>query len=167
MGAPLRSGAVAALAGVSTDTLRFYERRGLLPRPPRDANGYRRYPAEAVDRVRLVQRALDAGFTIEDLAKVLRRRDAGGAPCREVYEIAAMRLRELEERLTQMTAIRDGLRRALVDWKRRLDATPNGRRAALLDDLSGPLTRPSAAASRRAVRRRARASSSASRNPSD
>ena len=64
----LRSGALASLAGVSTDTLRYYERRGLLPQPPRDANGYRRYPQAALMRVRVVQQALDAGFTVEDLA---------------------------------------------------------------------------------------------------
>ena len=79
----LRSGALASLAGVSTDTLRYYERRGLLPQPPRDANGYRRYPEAALMRVRVVQQALDAGFTVEDLSRVLKQRDAGGAPCRK------------------------------------------------------------------------------------
>ena len=82
--ATMRSGVLARLAGVSTDTLRFYERRGLLPRPPRDASGYRRYPSSALTRVRVIQQALDAGFTIVDLARVFGQRDAGGAPCREV-----------------------------------------------------------------------------------
>jgi DNA-binding transcriptional MerR regulator len=131
----LRSGALARLAGVSTDTLRFYERRGLLPRPLRDKSGYRRYPADALDRVRLVQHALNAGFTIEELARILKQRDAGGAPCREVFQIAMKRCRELDERLAALTELRDRLRATLIDWERRLDATPPGRRAALLDDL--------------------------------
>ena len=98
---PLRSGTLASLAGVSTDTLRYYERRGLLPRPPRDRNGYRRYPASAVARVRVIQRALDAGFTVADLARVLKERDAGGAPCRDVFRIARTRLGTTESRFLQ------------------------------------------------------------------
>ncbi|HEY7499937.1 MAG TPA: MerR family transcriptional regulator [Vicinamibacterales bacterium] len=135
----MRSGALAKLAGVSADTLRFYERRGLLARPPRDASGYRRYPPEAIDRVRLVQHALDAGFSIEDLARILKQRDAGRAPCREVFQIATRRLRDLEERVAALTALRDRLRATLTEWERRLDATPDGKRALLLDGLAeGP-----------------------------
>jgi MerR family transcriptional regulator, mercuric resistance operon regulatory protein len=130
--ATLRSGALAKLTAVSTDTLRFYERRGLLARPPRDRSGYRRYPREAVDRVRLVQRALDAGFTIEELARILKQRTAGGVPCREVFQIATGRLRELEERIAALTELRDELHRTLGDWSRRLAATPEGQRASLL-----------------------------------
>ena len=74
---PLRSGTLASRAGVSTDTLRYYERRGLLARPPRDESGYRRYPQAALVRVRVIQQALDAGFTVEDLSRVLKQRDRG------------------------------------------------------------------------------------------
>ena len=134
----LRSGAVAKLAGVSADTLRFYERRGLLPPPPRDASGYRRYSPDAVDRVRLVQHALDAGFSIEELARILKTRDAGGAPCREVFQIATARLHELEARVSALTTLRDRLRVVLLDWSRTLEATPPGQRASLLTGLAGP-----------------------------
>ena len=58
-----RSGELAELAGVSTDTLRHYERKGVLARPLRTANDYRQYPATALQRVRLVRRALSVGFT--------------------------------------------------------------------------------------------------------
>jgi DNA-binding transcriptional MerR regulator len=133
---PLRSGALASLAGVSTDTLRYYERRGLLPRPPRDASGYRRYPHASVVRVRAIQQALDAGFTVEDLARVFRQRDAGGAPCREVVQIARARLEELDERIDALTALRAQLGRVVGEWEERLAVTPAGSRAGLLDGLA-------------------------------
>jgi DNA-binding transcriptional MerR regulator len=151
----LRSGEVASLAGVSTDTLRYYERRGLLPRPPRDASGYRRYPPASVVRVRVIQQALDAGFSIEDLARVFRVRDAGGAPCRDVLWIARTRLDELDDRIAGLTALRLQLRRVVGEWEERLAATPAGRRAGLLDGLAdapGPRTHTI----RRPVPRRAR-----------
>src|ERR1051325_9858809 len=88
----LSSGELADLAGVSRDTLRHYERKGVLARPLRGQNGYRRYPPEALQRVQLVQRALSVGFTLEELARVLKVRDAGGAPCEEVRKIASQKL---------------------------------------------------------------------------
>jgi DNA-binding transcriptional MerR regulator len=78
---PLSSGELADLAGVSRDTLRHYERKGVLPRPLRSQNSYRQYPPEALQRVQLVRRALSVGFTLDELAKVLKVRDGGGAPC--------------------------------------------------------------------------------------
>ena len=142
----LRAGALASLAGVSTDTLRYYERRGLLPPPPRDANGYRRYPQAALMRVRIVQQALDAGFTIDDLARVLKQRDAGGAPCREVFGIARTRLAELDQRIAELSALRDHFGRVVDQWEARLAVTRPGRRAGLLDELGAA---PPAARARR------------------
>jgi DNA-binding transcriptional MerR regulator len=132
----LRSGALAQRAGVSADTLRFYERRGLLPVPPRDANGYRRYPPSAIDRVRVIQQALAAGFTIAELARILKERDRGGAPCREVFAIASSRLEALDDRIKELTRLRTRLRHTLSEWKDRLDRTPSGTRAGLLDGLN-------------------------------
>jgi len=65
---PLRAGDLAQRVGVSKDTLRFYERRGLLPRPERRANNYRVYPLEAVARVLWIRKILAAGFTVDELA---------------------------------------------------------------------------------------------------
>jgi DNA-binding transcriptional MerR regulator len=132
----LRSGELAELCGISTDTLRFYERRGLLPRPPRNTSGYRRYPTNAVDRVRMIQHAISAGFTIADLARILKQRDEGGAPCREVWSIASTRLDELNERIAELIALRDRLQETVADWRRQLDGTPAGARARLLEGLS-------------------------------
>jgi DNA-binding transcriptional MerR regulator len=129
---PLRPGQLARLAGVSTDTLRHYERKRLLT-SSRSPNGYREYPPEALGRVRLVQRALSVGFTLDELARILRLRDEGGVPCRQVRALAAAKLGSLETQLRSLTALRDELRSLLEQWDVRLRATPRGRQARLLD----------------------------------
>ena len=131
----LTRSALARLAGVSPDTLRHYERKGVLPAPPRSTNGYRRYPESAVARVQLIQRALAVGFTLDGLARVLRERDAGGAPCRKVHALVAERLSALEAQLDALTTLRDELRDLLAEWDGRLQQVPAGRQARLLDGL--------------------------------
>src|ERR1041384_7060053 len=114
------SGELADLAGVSRDTLRHYERKGVLARPLRGHNGYRQYPSEALQRVQLVRRALSVGFTLDELAKVLRVRDVGGAPCDEVRKIAAQKLVAVQDQLRELTELRDDLQKTLQDWDSRL-----------------------------------------------
>lgn len=126
---------LAEAAGVSPDTLRHYERKGVLPLPPRSANGYRRYPANAVDRVRLVGRALAVGFTLDELARVLHEREKGGAPCGKVRALVAERFADFEKRLASLHALRDELRSVLAEWDERLAATPAGKPAHLLERL--------------------------------
>jgi DNA-binding transcriptional MerR regulator len=92
-----RSGSLAKAAGVSPDTIRHYERIGVLPRALRTEAGYRIYPASAVERVLVVQRALRIGFTLAELAEVLKARDAGGAPCRRVYQLPKQNSRPLKQ----------------------------------------------------------------------
>jgi len=129
--------AVSAATGVSTDTLRHYERLGLLPRTARTPAGYRRYDPAVISRVQLIQRALVVGFSLKDLASVLRRRDVGEPPCRAVRALVGERLAALEQRLEDLTTLRDEIRRVLQDWDARLAATPFGQRARLLDMLEG------------------------------
>lgn len=131
----LRAGQLARLCGVSTDTLRHYERVGVLPKPIRTSAGYRLYPPEAASRVRLIRRALSLGFSLSELAKILRTRDRGGAPCREVREMAEGKLLELEQRAAETIALRDHLRGLLKHWDERLRSTPAGGRALLLEAL--------------------------------
>jgi DNA-binding transcriptional MerR regulator len=133
---PLRAGELARLCGVSTDTLRHYERVGVLARPLRTAAGYRLYAPEAVDRVRIVRRALAIGFSLAELTRVLRVRDRGGAPCREVRALAESKLKQLEQQLLDLSALRDHLRGLLANWDRRLSTTPDGVRAGLLEDVA-------------------------------
>jgi DNA-binding transcriptional MerR regulator len=131
----LRSGELARLAGVSADTLRHYERKGVLARPRRAGNGYREYPAAALRRVRQVRRALAVGFTLDELANVLRVRDSGGAPCQEVRALAASKLSHIETQLRELISLRDELRTTLKDWDSRLARKAPGDQANLLESL--------------------------------
>ena len=133
--ASLSSGKLAELTGVSRDTLRHYERKGVLPRPLRGHNGYRQYPPEALQRVQLVRRALSVGFTLDELARVLNVRDAGGAPCEEVRRLAAQKLLNVHDQLRELTELRDDLQKTLQDWDARLARRANGKRANLLESL--------------------------------
>jgi DNA-binding transcriptional MerR regulator len=135
----MRSGELARLCGVSTDTLRHYEQIGVLGKPPRTAAGYRRYPADAVARVQLVRRALRLGFTLDELTRILRIRDKGGAPCRQVRVLAARKLEQVEQQIADLGRLRDHLRTMLADWDNRLSGVPEGTRAGLLEAL-GELT---------------------------
>src|SRR5215218_3568046 len=132
----VRAGELARAAGVSTDTLRHYERKGVLAAPRRSANGYREYPPEALQRVLLVRRALAFGFTLDELARVLRARERGAAPCREVRALAASKLSDVEARLVELTALRDELHSTLSDWDSRLSKAADGGRAGLLESLT-------------------------------
>ena len=132
----LRAGELARLAGVSTDTLRHYERKGLLARSRRSANGYREYSVNDLARVRLVRGALGIGFSLSELARVLRVRDEGGAPCVEVRELADAKLAEVENQLEELTSLRNELRRILKDWDGRLAKNAPPGRAKLLESLA-------------------------------
>ena len=162
----LRSGALAALAGVSVDTLRHYERVGVLPAPERSANGYRAYPARALERVRLVRRALSVGLSLAQLGRALRERDRDGSPCRMVRALAGEKLAQIERELAELGARRDALRHTLADWDRRLARTPRGRQARLLVPVVTPAPAARTAAARRARSRLSRTNLRVARTPS-
>jgi len=130
-------GEVARVTGVSTDTLRHYERKGLLPGVQRSAAGYRRYSAATVERVMLIQRALVVGFSLAELQRVLGVRDGGGAPCRHVRALVGQRFEELNGRIAQLLALRDELGLLMSEWDKRLEKIADGERAHLLDTLGG------------------------------
>jgi len=132
----LRSGKLARLAGISTDTLRFYERKGLLAPPCRSTNGYREYTAASLDRVRLIRSALAIGFTTDDLTRILKTRDRGSIPCRDVIELADVKLLAIEERLRETELLRDQLKTVICEWKKQIKSVPAGQRAGLLEALA-------------------------------
>jgi DNA-binding transcriptional MerR regulator len=108
------SAELARLAGVSTDTLRYYQRRGLLPAAPRSPSGYRLFPPEGLARVQLIRSALSIGFSVNDLAGILCERERDGAPCRRVRELASEKLLALEARLRDLRSWRRTLRDTLA-----------------------------------------------------
>jgi MerR family copper efflux transcriptional regulator len=122
----LRSGALAKSAGVSPDTIRHYERIGVLPRASRTETNYRIYPTSALERVLVVQRALRIGFTLAELAEVLKARDAGGAPYRRVYQLAQERLKGIEADIEALKRTRRYVKKVLCDWEQRIQSTGSG-----------------------------------------
>ena len=134
----IRAGELAKAAGVSTDTLRHYERKGVLAAPRRSPNGYREYTPESLERVLLVRRALAVGFTLDELASILRARERGVAPCSEVRALAAAKLSLVESRLGELAVLRDELKATLAEWDSRLAKTASGERAGLLETLAAP-----------------------------
>ncbi len=132
----MRSGEMARDAGVSTDTLRHYERKGLIAPPRRSQNGYREYSVQSLERVRLVRRALGVGFTLDELARILGVRDKGGAPCRQVRELAAFKLEALEAQIKQMSALRNELRGLLTEWDSMLESATPGQPVSLLERMA-------------------------------
>ena len=131
----LRIGEVARRTGVSPDTLRHYERQGLIPKPKRTAAGYRMYSPDVIERVRLIRSALSVGFTIRELSRILEIRDRGGAPCAEVRSLAAFKLDHLDKRIAEMQDLRVKLRSLIKRWDAMLSKVPAGRQARLLDVL--------------------------------
>jgi DNA-binding transcriptional MerR regulator len=131
----LRSGELAKLAGVSTDTLRHYERVGVLS-SRRSANGYREYSLDTVERLGLVRRALAVGFTLAELGSIFEVRNRGGVPCRQVRDLAAEKLAHMDVQLRDITAVRNRLRALIKDWDLRLQKTTSGEAARLLETLA-------------------------------
>jgi DNA-binding transcriptional MerR regulator len=136
----LSATAAARATGVSTDTLRHYERKGLLPRVHRTASGHRRYSPAAVERVLLIQRALVVGFSLDDLGRVLSVRDRGGAPCQKVRALVGERLEALDRQIEDLANLRQEMRTLVAQWDALLRETPTGKPARLLDTLATTVT---------------------------
>jgi Hg(II)-responsive transcriptional regulator len=110
----MRTSELAGRAGVNSETLRYYERRGLLDTPPRTTGGYRDYPEAAVDLLRFVKRAQELGFTLDEIVELLHL-DAGGPDsCEAVRALAEARKADLETRIADLQRMRDSLAELLA-----------------------------------------------------
>ncbi|MFC5741015.1 MerR family DNA-binding protein [Dyella tabacisoli] len=107
--ASLTIGAVAKRVGVAIDTIRYYEREGLLPEPLRRASGYRSYDEGAVRQLRFIRRAKDLGFTLEEIRDLLALSADRHRGVKAVKQRAQQRLAVIEERIAELTRVRDGL----------------------------------------------------------
>src|SRR5208282_4036406 len=132
----LRSGELARLTGVSSDTIRHYERMGILPQSPRTASGYRMYGRDTIERVRLVQRALPLGFTLAELSKILQVRDSGGAPCQRVLNLTEEKLLALEQQIQDLRRTQRYMRQLVRQWRVKFAHTTPGSKALLLHSLA-------------------------------
>ena len=137
----LRSGALAKATGVSPDTIRHYERIGVLPEAARTESGYRVYPESTVERVLVVQRALHLGFTLAELADVLKARDAGGSPCERVYEKASEKLQGIRTDIQTLKRMEKYLKSILSDWEGRMRSVKPGQKSHLLYSLTDAVKR--------------------------
>jgi len=136
----MRSGELARLTGISTDTLRHYERLQLLSKPPRTSGSYRDYPPHSLDRVRLIRRALSIGFSLPELRALLTLRDAGRFPCHDAQKMAKSKLQEVKRQIKDLIAMRKQLEQVLKNWDLRLSRSGKGKPARLLESLPDGLT---------------------------
>ena len=129
-------GELARTCGVSTDTIRHYEMIGVIAHAERGANGYRRFDRDAVHRVRLVRRAIAIGFSLDEIARIFKRRASGSAPCREVRALAGEKFDDIERRIGELTVLRDELAAVIEQWDERLASARDGEPAFLLESLA-------------------------------
>jgi DNA-binding transcriptional MerR regulator len=114
----MRSSQVAAAAGVNVQTLRYYERRGLLPEPERLESGYRAWDIEAVQVVRFVKRAQQLGFTLEEIETLLELASGGPDACDAARQLAGEKIAELDQKLVALSAMRASLVRLVESCAR-------------------------------------------------
>lgn len=98
----LTIGQVAKLAGIGIETIRFYEREGIIEEPPRRESGYRDYDAEAVTRLQFIKRAQDLGFSLKEISELLALRVKPNSNCAAVKKRAEAKLAEIEEKIRDL-----------------------------------------------------------------
>jgi MerR family mercuric resistance operon transcriptional regulator len=102
----MRIGTVAKRAGVGVETIRFYERRGLIDQPAKPGNGrYRSYPPEIVDRIRLIRQAQNLGFSLKEINELLSLKADPAADCGDVRARAEAKLKEVNQKIARLTEI--------------------------------------------------------------
>lgn len=119
-----RIGEVAERTALSRDTLRFYERQGLLGHPPRTAGGFRRYGPKTIERLRFIKRAQAVGLSLGEIRQLVTLDEHGLEQCGRVRNLIATKLVALDQRILELR----GFRRSLIDTLRECDATLAGQR---------------------------------------
>ena len=113
----MRIGELARQVGVNIQTIRFYEREGLLPAPRRKPSGYRLYTDEDLHRLRFIRQAKALGFSLEEIREVLRMRAQGTCPCGHVVSLGERHLDEIRQTIQRLTGFERRLARAVKKWK--------------------------------------------------
>jgi len=126
---------LARIAGVGPDSIRHYERIGLVPKGERSPAGYRLWSAREVQYLKWVASAKRAGFTLHELAKIFRMYRAGTAPCRTVRDLLQQKLADLDREVDELSNLRTQLRRVFGRWEGRLRRASSGDFVPLFDDL--------------------------------
>jgi MerR family mercuric resistance operon transcriptional regulator len=127
----LTIGALAASAGVGVETVRYYQRRGLLPTPARTQGSIRRYGRADTARLRFVRRAQELGFTLEEIAELLRLQD--GTDRRAIRRIARARLAQVDARIADLLRMQRALRHVV----RECEHAPGAPRCPIIEAIAG------------------------------
>ena len=122
----LTRGQLAKRAGVGPEALRFYEKRGLLPKPWRDRAGYRRYPEESAQRLRFIAHAKTLGFSLREIHELLKLRDISGETCGYVNDRISAKLAEVERKLRMLESLKACLEKLTdaCDGRRPIERCP-------------------------------------------
>lgn len=134
-------GQVAERAGVNVQTLRYYERIGLLQDPRRSMSGYRLYPPETVRIIRFIKRAQDLGFSLEEIEHLLELRDDRISSCEEVQDLAEAKMRDVDRRIRDLSALRGALETLVRSCQRGDERRECPILEAIEDDSNGPSSR--------------------------
>jgi len=119
----LRVAELGEVVGLSPDTIRYYERAGLLPPPARTAAGYRAYDDGAIDRLKFIQGAQRLGLRLRDIADLLAIRDTGTCPCEPAAQLLRRRLAEVDAEMSRLAALREQMV-AMIDGLPSADCLP-------------------------------------------
>ncbi len=129
-------GKVARLAGVGVETVRFYEREGVIEKPPRRLSGYREYSSAAVSRIRFIKKAKQLGFSLKEVKELLDLRVDPSTTCGEVRSRANAKLEDIRQKIGELKRIEAALEKLVAACKGKgpigecpiLDALDNGGR---------------------------------------
>ena len=117
----LNIGQVAKQTGVTVETVRFYEKQGLIAAPQRTDAGYRQYSLDTVKRVQFIQHAKEVGFTLKDIGELLALRQKPGTSCTDIKLRATQKIEEVDQKIQDLNRIRDALGRMVMKCSGRGD----------------------------------------------
>ncbi len=107
----LTIGHLAREAGVNLETVRYYERRGLLPKPPRSASGYRLFPSDAARRLRFIKRAQELGFSLKEIRELLSLRVSRSTTSRDIRTRAEAKIADIDAKIRSLESMKKTLRK--------------------------------------------------------
>ncbi len=110
----LTIGEIAKRSGIGIETVRFYERKGLIAEPPRTDSGYRQYPEEVVGRIRFIRRAKELGFALKEISELLSLRVDPNTTCADVREQTELKIADVEEKIRALQTIKTALEKLAV-----------------------------------------------------
>lgn len=131
MQSEFRIGEVAEMSGVSIDTVRYYERRNLLPKAARTPGGYRLFTSDSISRVLFIKQAQELGFSLEEIGILLTNRD-----CERVRDLLDTKLAELDARMASMQSFHEKLSQYLIECEAELKEHPGSRECPVLDEIT-------------------------------